>query len=64
MQRRKTLINGVTNSKFMSKEEIKSILSKLQIAENIRGENLRLEDYAKISNEYTKNIEKRDRSML
>ncbi len=64
MQRRKTFINGVTNSKFMSKEEIKNILDKLGIAENVRGENLTLEDFAKISNEYIKNIEKIDESML
>lgn len=57
MQRRKTLINGVTNSRFMSKEEIKRILEKLEIEENVRGENLGLEEFAKISNEYIKNIE-------
>lgn len=58
MQRRKTLINGVTNSKLMEKEEIKKILETLGIEERIRGENLRLEEFAKISNEYIKNIEK------
>ena len=58
MQRRKTLINGVTNSKFMEKEHIKKILNYLEIEERIRGENLSLEQFAKISNEYIKNVEK------
>ena len=54
MQRRKTLINGVTNSNFMEKELFKQILTKLEINEKIRGEDLSLEDFAKISNECIK----------
>ena len=54
MQRRKTLINGVTNSNFMEKEIFKQILTKLEINEKIRGEDLSLEDFAKISNECIK----------
>lgn len=42
MQRRKTLVNGITNSGLMKKEEIKALLKKLNLSENIRGENLTL----------------------
>ncbi len=52
MQRRKTLINGISNSGEMQKEEIKQILKKLNISENVRGENLTLQDFANISNEW------------
>lgn len=50
MQRRKTFLNAVSNSKIASKEEIKSILQKLNIDENVRGENLTLEYFTNISN--------------
>lgn len=51
MQRRKTLINGLTNSNlFSNKEEIKSILAKLNLDEKVRGENLSLQDFANIAN--------------
>ncbi len=58
MQRRKTLINGVANSNFMGKENFKNILGKLGIDEKIRGEDLTLDDFAKISNECIKIVEK------
>ena len=50
MQRRKTFLNGVSNSKIASKEKIKEILEKLNIDENVRGENLSIEQFAEISN--------------
>ena len=51
MQRRKTLINGLSNSNlFSSKEEIKDILTKLNLDEKVRGENLSLQDFANIAN--------------
>lgn len=50
MQRRKTLINGVTNSGLMSKEECKEILDKLGLDERVRGESLCLQDFANIAN--------------
>ena len=50
MQRRKTLINGISNANIASKEEIKKILNKLEIEENVRGESLTLEQFAEISN--------------
>ena len=51
MQRRKTFINGISNSGLMSKEEIKILLEKVGLSEKVRGEELTLEDFAKLSNE-------------
>lgn len=49
MQRRKTLINALSQCDlFNSKEEIKNILEKLNINEKVRGEELTLEDFANI----------------
>lgn len=50
MQRRKTLLNGISNSGLIEKEKLKEILEKLQISENVRGENLTLEQFAQIAN--------------
>ncbi|MCI8384429.1 MAG: 16S rRNA (adenine(1518)-N(6)/adenine(1519)-N(6))-dimethyltransferase RsmA [Clostridia bacterium] len=51
MQRRKTLLNALVNTKiFENKEKGMQILEKLNIGLNVRPENLTLEDYAKISN--------------
>ena len=50
MQRRKTLINGLANSGIASKEEIKELLNSLGLPENIRGENLNIEQFAEIAN--------------
>lgn len=50
MQRRKTFLNGVSNSKLVEKQKLKDILKELEIPENIRGENLTLEQFAKIAN--------------
>ncbi len=51
MQRRKTLLNALTNTKvFMSKEEGIEILKELNLDENIRAEKLTLEDFAQITN--------------
>lgn len=50
MQRRKTLVNALTNSNlFRSKEEVEQILEKLEIDKKVRGEKLSLEQYAKIA---------------
>ena len=50
MQRRKTLLNALTNAKvFMSKEEGQKILKKLNLDENIRAEKLSLQDFANIA---------------
>lgn len=47
-QRRKTLINSL--STIVNKEKLKEILKALNIAENVRGETLTLEQYAQIAN--------------
>ena len=51
MQRRKTLLNGLINSKlFNSKEEILEIFSKLNLDPQIRGEKLTIEQFAELTN--------------
>lgn len=49
MQRRKTLINAISNSNLATKDKIKEILYEIDIDERVRGENLSIEDFAKIS---------------
>lgn len=50
MQRRKTLLNSLTNSSiFTSKEQGKNILDKLNLNENVRPEELTLKQFAEIS---------------
>lgn len=51
MQKRKTLLNALTNTKvFNSKEEGISILEQVGLDINIRAEKLTIEDFAKITN--------------
>ena len=55
MQRRKTLLNSLTNAQvFTNKQEGLEILKKLNLEENVRAENLKLEDYANIAREIEK----------
>lgn len=54
MQRRKTFINGVSNGGLIDKESLKKILNEMDINENIRGENLSLNQFAQISNKICK----------
>lgn len=50
MQRRKTLLNALTNTKvFISKKEGTEILKKLRLNENIRAEELSTQDFANIT---------------
>lgn len=50
MQKRKTLLNSLTNSKiFINKQQGLEILKSLNIDENIRPEELTLDNFAKIS---------------
>ena len=49
-QRRKTLVNGLSNSGITTKEKIKEVLQSLKINENIRGEELTIEQFAEIAN--------------
>lgn len=50
MQRRKTLLNGLSNSSIASKEILKQILIKMELTENVRGEDLSIEQFAKLAN--------------
>ena len=53
MQRRKTLLNALTNTKvFLNKEEGLKILNKLNLPEDVRAEKLTLQDFADITNEF------------
>lgn len=51
-QRRKTLINGIGNASNVNvgKEEVKAALEEMGLSENIRGEMLSLEEFARLSN--------------
>ena len=49
MQKRKTLLNGLSNGNLASKEEIEKMLSELGFDLRIRGEKLSLEDFALIA---------------
>ena len=50
MQRRKTLLNALTNTKvFLNKEEGLQILKKLNLDENVRAESLTIHDFASIA---------------
>ena len=51
MQRRKTLLNGLTNAGIISKEKMREILNKMQLSETVRGEDLSIEQFAQIANE-------------
>ena len=57
MQKRKTLLNSLTNTKiFDNKQQGIEILNSLEINENIRPEELTLEQFAEISDNLYKNI--------
>jgi len=51
-QRRKTLVNALSNNLSCGKDEIKNILAELDISETIRGEALSIYDYEKIANAF------------
>lgn len=48
MQRRKTLVNAISNSGLIEKAKIKEILNQLGIDERARGEELKIEDFKNI----------------
>lgn len=51
MQRRKTLSNALINNRILdSKEEVEKMFKTLEIPSNVRGENLTLEEFGKITN--------------
>ena len=49
-QRRKTLVNTVSNTAGIGKEELKKALAKMGLSETVRGEKLTLEELAELSN--------------
>ena len=54
LQRRKTLLNALTNNGISNKEELTQLLKKLNIDEKIRSEKLTIEQFAEISNNLNK----------
>ena len=60
MQRRKTLVNALVNTGvFTSKEEGIKVLKTLNLREDIRAENLTIEDFGRICNIFcSKNTKK------
>ncbi|WP_312813643.1 16S rRNA (adenine(1518)-N(6)/adenine(1519)-N(6))-dimethyltransferase RsmA [Sedimentibacter sp.] len=56
-QRRKTLLNGLSNNLKIPKETVKTALENSNIDPGIRGENLGLEEFGKISDEISKILE-------
>ena len=50
MQRRKTLLNSLSNSGIIPKEKVRELLEKLNLNENIRGEELTIEQFAQMAN--------------
>ena len=54
MQRRKTLLNALTNTKvFLNKEEGLKILNELNLNENVRADELSIQDFANIAKSIT-----------
>lgn len=58
-QRRKTLVNGLLNYEGFSfqKEEIQKALEECKFAANVRGESLRLEEFARLSDAFSRQHE-------
>ena len=57
MQRRKTLVNSLTNvGVFQNKEQGVEILKKIGLREDIRPENIKIEDFAKLTDVFLDNI--------
>ena len=51
MQRRKTLLNGLSNAGLGEKEKIETCLTNLGIDSKVRGEKLTLEQFAKLADQ-------------
>lgn len=58
MQKRKTLLNALTNGGFGNKMDIENMLSSLGFNLNVRGEKLSLQDFAKITNYWNEKLTK------
>ena len=62
MQRRKTLVNSLTNvGVFKNKEQGVETLKKLGLREDVRAENLSIEDFARLTNLFINNIKNQER---
>ena len=55
-QRRKTILNGLSNSLNFSKDIINESLVSASINPGIRGEKLTLEEFGRISDEISKRV--------
>ena len=65
LQRRKTLLNALINSGvFLNKEEGIIMLKQIGLNENIRAENLRIEDYANLANLFCKKYSKKPENVV
>lgn len=58
MQKRKTLLNGLTNGNLGSKEEVEKMLIELEFDLRVRGEKLSLQDFAKIADYWSGKLTK------
>lgn len=58
MQKRKTLLNGLTNGNLEAKKQVEKMLTDLGFDLRIRGEKLTLEDFAKIADYQVKKLTK------
>lgn len=58
LQRRKTLVNGISNFSELNftKEEVAEALTQMELSESIRGEKLTLADFATLSNILNKKV--------
>ena len=65
LQRRKTLLNALINSGvFLNKEEGILMLKQIGLNENIRAENLKIEDYANLTNLFCKKYSKKPENVV
>lgn len=65
MQRRKTLLNALVNSGvFKNKEEGIEFLKKANLSENIRAENLKIEDFALLCNLFCQKYFQNPKNMI
>lgn len=55
-QRRKTLVNNLNSGFSISKDELSNILLNLGFNPNVRAESLSVEDFIKLSNEFSRDI--------
>ena len=57
MQRRKTLLNGLSNAGVLkNKEKLKEILNNMGLNNEVRGETLTIEQFAELANSIVKSI--------